>query len=102
MDFKYKLEGYIDFFKTYIEYHHITNSDALDYTKKYGSSVLSVLKNVYFKEHEEKDNTTFELNIKVMKENLKLDFDTTKDVVDEILEDLIFLYEKYVRRVNDD
>ena len=47
IDFEHKLEGYIKFFETYIDYHNIIGTDALDYTKKYGSSVLSVIKNAY-------------------------------------------------------
>ena len=97
IDFEHKLNGYIKFFETYIDYHNIIGTDALDYTKKYGSSVLSVIKNAYIKEHENEDNSKFLHNIKVMKEDLKLDFETTKELVDEILDDLIFLRERYVK-----
>lgn len=78
----------------------IADSEEIINGVKYGLRTLNTLSNKYLKENKNQNNYQFLKNIDVMKGNLKdTNFESLQEVIEEILDDLLFLKNKYIQGV---
>ena len=95
-----EVRGYIKFYQDkqqMIAGRFITDSEEIINAVKYGVVTLNTLSNRYLKENKNQNNYQFMKHIDVMKGNLKdTDFESLQEVIEEILDDLQFLKNKYI------